>query len=649
MQNIIFSAQRGLQKKIQKLKPELARKIAAGEVIDRPHAVVRELLDNAIDSGAKNISLEIYSGGIEKIIVSDDGIGLSKEDLALCTQAHATSKIDSEVDLLKLQSMGFRGEALSSISAVSRLKIQSKQAQSKENHGWSLESEVGLEDTIEPSLIHQGTIVESQGIFANFPARRQFLKRPATEGMLCKQVFIEKALPFIDTNFTFSSDGDKKLFFPEVKNYKERFASALSLETSLSLFHEIKAKDTNEKPEWQFKLVIADPSLARSDKKQIHIFVNNRKIDEYSFVQAIEYGCQGYFPNGLKPLAALFLEISPALVDFNIHPAKKEARFKDSKPIHRAIHSNIQAFFRSFSFKAIHSETADTNKNNFHAFESFTKSSEQSPIFEDLNQVLQTNQYEFSKDFSKNAHEKRALPSYSEKAKQDFQNLANPYSNKSENFSRPLRDEIYYQNEIDSHKINQESYQSIKVRQKNKALPFHYFGILDSLFLLVEKENELYIIDQHAAHERILFNEFTEKKAESQNLLIPHRLSSFDEKDDFYLESIQEDLKNQGFEIQKNKDGNWEVLTVHNLWEGSIDELFYEILEKNTNAKDLLRNIAQSYACKKAIKDGSYIDDETAIQLIEKAFALDNPHCPHGRPIWTIISKEELFKRVKRS
>lgn len=610
----IFTAQRGYEKKIQKLKPELARKIAAGEVIDRPHAIVRELLDNAIDSGATTIVLEIFSGGIEKIIVRDDGIGLSKEDLAICTEPHATSKIDSEFDLLKLQSMGFRGEALSSIAAVSRLKIQSKQAHSKENHGWLLESEVGLEDRIEACQIHKGTIVESQGIFANFPARRQFLKGSATEARLSRQVFIEKSLPFIDTNFTFISDGEQKLFFPKVRSYKERFAQALNIETKLGLLHELSAKDTAQKAEWQFKLVIADPSLARTDKKHIYIFVNNRKIDEYSFVQAIEYGCQGFFPNGLKPIAALFLEISPALVDFNIHPAKKEARFKDSKAIHRAIHTNIQAFFRSLSFKTMH------------------KTNDKEQTFE---------QYELSKNFSQAQTFKPQEKQEKFRPLRDTIYKTNAFSIKTQNVE--TKDFEYTKADYDYH-----SNASFEENTDQEKRSFHFYGIFDSLFFLVEKDNALYIIDQHAAHERILFNEFIEKKVESQSLLFPFAIKNIDKKDDSYLESIQKALKEQGFDLEKTQEGSWELHSIHNLWEGNIEVLFDELLENNTKPQDLLRKIAQSYACKKAIKDGSFVDEQTAMQLIEKAFALDDPHCPHGRPIWTIISKEELFKRVKR-
>lgn len=628
----IFSAQRGIEKKIQKLKPELARKIAAGEVIDRPHAVVRELLDNAIDSGANNIRLEIFSGGIEKIIVKDNGIGLSKEDLALCAQPHATSKIGSELDLLKIQSMGFRGEALSSIAAVSRLKIQSKQKQTKENHAWCLESEVGLEDRIEPCLIHEGSIVEAQGLFANFPARRQFLKRPATEAALCRQVFIEKSLPFIDIHFSFFSDGEKKLDFPEAQSYKERFASALGLEKSLALLHELEGQDTAELPEWRFKLVIGDPSLARTDRKQIHIFTNNRKIDEYSFVQAIEYGCQGYFPNGLKPIAALFLEISPALVDFNIHPAKKEARFKDSTTIHRAIHTSINRFFRSFSFKAIQEDSLEREETK--------------------------HQYEFSNDFSIPTRDQHfSKPAYRGKESHFSPSFLGPRPSKDfeeENrssyaqASQPIK-----RSHIDSSFQNEQEFNRSATKknglEEKAAASFRYFGSYASLFLIAEKNEKLYIIDQHAAHERILFNQFMQKKAQSQNLLIPQLFTTKDKNEDSYLESIQNELGEQGFQIEKVAEGKWEIREIHELWEGDLEGLFSEILKNKTEPRDLLRKIAENYACKKAIKDGSYLDDASAIALITESFSLDDPHCPHGRPIWTIISKEELFSRVKRS
>ena len=192
---------------IRSLSPEVARKIAAGEVIDRPGAIIRELMDNAIDSGASKITVEIYQGGIEKIRVVDNGNGMTKEDLENCARPHATSKISTEVDLLNLSTLGFRGEALASIAAVCRLSIISG--------GYKMRASITEDHLIEPASELQGTIVQAEGLFENFPARRVFLKRPASEGTICKSVFIEKCLAYPQIAFRFVSDGQIKLDLPE--------------------------------------------------------------------------------------------------------------------------------------------------------------------------------------------------------------------------------------------------------------------------------------------------------------------------------------------------------------------------------------------------------------------------------------------------
>ena len=207
-----------LENPVRTLNAEVARKIAAGEVIDRPNAVVRELIDNAIDSGASQITVEITGGGIEKIRVIDDGCGMTKDDLQNCARPHATSKISTEVDLMNLSTLGFRGEALASIAAVARLSITSG--------GFKMRASITEDHILEPVAPTKGTIVQSEGLFENFPARRQFLKRAATEGVMCKNTFIEKAMARADIAFRFVSDGETKIDLPAGQSLKERFLMA---------------------------------------------------------------------------------------------------------------------------------------------------------------------------------------------------------------------------------------------------------------------------------------------------------------------------------------------------------------------------------------------------------------------------------------
>ena len=204
---------------VRTLNAEVARKIAAGEVIDRPNAIVRELMDNAVDSGASEISVETFGGGIEKIRVIDNGCGMTRDDLENCARPHATSKISDETDLLRLTTLGFRGEALSSMAAVSRLEIISG--------GWKMNASVTEDHIITQAASAGGTIVQTSALFENFPARRQFLKRPASEGTLCRSTFEEKVLPRPDIAFNLTRDGEKKLSLPAGQTLTQRFVQAM--------------------------------------------------------------------------------------------------------------------------------------------------------------------------------------------------------------------------------------------------------------------------------------------------------------------------------------------------------------------------------------------------------------------------------------
>ena len=348
---------------VRQLSADVARKIAAGEVIDRPNAIVRELMDNAVDSGADSISVEISGGGIEKIRISDNGSGMTKEDLSACARPHATSKIVDTADLSNITTLGFRGEALASIAAVSRLSISSG--------NWRMKASI-LEDHIleQIPLVQngEGTIVMSEGLFENYPARRRFLKRPSSENMLCRETFVEKALPRPDIAFRLTTDNSLRLDLPKDVTLTERFVSALELNESTENFAELKACGGTE---WKFKLVIGEPTVYRSDRRQIFIYINGRRVQEFSLLQAIEYGCQGFFPNGTHPVAALFAEVDPSTVDFNIHPAKKEVRFRDSSALHHGVSSTVKEYFRSYGIKnsQIFEDKDNEEQNNVPGFD----------------------------------------------------------------------------------------------------------------------------------------------------------------------------------------------------------------------------------------------------------------------------------------
>ncbi len=633
------------QKRVRLLDAEVARKIAAGEVIDRPNAIIRELMDNAVDSGATKIDVEIEGGGIEKIRVVDNGCGMSKEDLMQCARPHATSKISTETDLLHLSTLGFRGEALSSMAAVSRLEIISG--------GNKMNASVTEDHLITPTSKTEGTIVQTKGLFENFPARRQFLKRPASEGIMCRGTFEEKVLPRPDIAFTFTSEGEEKLNLPAGQTLKERFVQVNQYFENEELFYEITVEKPSDK--FSFTLIIGEPSVTRSSRKDISIYVNGRKIQEYSLIQAIVYGTQGYFPNGSFPVACLFVQIDSSLVDFNIHPAKREARFKDINSLHHEVSTATRNFFRQYTVKTMLAENeAPAMDNSSIAQLAFnTDISETNKIsafetpdlyFEEKNSVVSKYTIKSPADTSVSYVDvKRSSGIFSS---------SSPSGNRTKFFgeSSPLSKEPRenFMPEV-SYKPNFIPDNSAKSNIEKKEDGFHFVGCTMGTFLIAEKNGILYIIDQHAAHERMLYDRLMAEAKEKQNLLVPYTIQTDSEADDKYIEAIKDKLKETGFECKNCGNGRWEFSTVPARWKGKEEDLKKDVLDRRVNPADIMNSVIASTACRTAVMDGTVLDNQTAAEIARGALELPDPHCPHGRPVFTTITRTQLFSLVKRT
>ena len=613
---------------VRTLNPEVARKIAAGEVIDRPNAIIRELMDNSIDAGAKSITVEITGGGIEKIRIIDDGSGMTEDDLKNCARPHATSKIQTEVDLMNLSTLGFRGEALASIAAVARLSIQSG--------GYKMRASITEDHIIEAAAPLKGTIVQSEGLFENFPARRQFLKRPATEGIMCRNTFIEKALARPDIAFRFVSDGETKLDLPARQSLKERFVMANSYSEGSELFYEFSQTSGGENPEWSFTVVIGEPAVSRSNKKEIFIFANGRRIQEYSLVQAVEYGGQGFFPNGTYPVAAVFVQVRPDLIDFNIHPAKREARFADISALHHGLSSSIRNFFQQYTYSNFQEDKAadDVRENEFE--------------FTPAHQQQETSLYE--KHISYKPSETKA------QSLSDFRSKYLGIKGSGTGSAGTGTGSAGAGKGSFSSSTRSLAAEALAAAKASNPVPLteqkiRYIGPCLGTFLLVEKNSNLYIIDQHAAHERILFDRLMNSQGDAsrQPLLIPYKIKTESKSQDNQLEKLKPELNRIGFETEHTADGLWEIKTIPDRWTGTEYDLRTLLFVKQVEPKEIIRSIAAMTACKAAVKDGYVLDDITASRLAEEAFTLDDPHCPHGRPIYTVISRERLFELVKRT
>ena len=320
---------------IKVLDDQVADRIAAGEVIERPFSIVRELIDNALDAGADEVAVELDSGGLGQIAVRDNGRGIARADLDRVALRHATSKISDERDLQRVTTLGFRGEALASIAACARLQVVSR---TRAEAGAGRLVADGRERRITGTAAAAGTRVQVTRLFADLPARRRFLRRPGTETTLCRRVVLEKALAHPQVTFRLAVDGSPDTVLAAA-DLRQRVAEVLGSRVAPGdLLHAHRRF-----ADFGVTVVGARPELARRDRSHLMVFVNRRRIREYGLAQAVEYGYGAVLPGGRHPVACLFVDIAPHLVDFNVHPAKREARFRNLAPLHQAVVRVVQA------------------------------------------------------------------------------------------------------------------------------------------------------------------------------------------------------------------------------------------------------------------------------------------------------------------
>ena len=569
-----MSVTRPQSRRIRILRDEVSRKIAAGEVIDRPFSIVRELLDNAIDAGALAIDVYLEAGGLGRVRVVDDGAGMDPEDLALCWQPHATSKIETEDDLLRVSSLGFRGEALSSIAVCSRLEVVS--CPGGNEPAQRLEVRGGRRVSMEACRGRKGTVVDVTELFFNYPARKKFLRSVSAESGLCRSVFIDRAVAHPGIAFRLFSDNEMKLSLP-VAEALDRIALAYGQLLDARLLRNARGETAT----FTVTMIAGLPPLRRRDRKLLQCFVNGRRVSEFSLMQAAEYGYAGHMPGGWHPVAFVFVTIDPDLIDFNIHPAKKEVRFRNLPEVHKAVVDAARHLLASEpglpASAPVPAHVRDAVLPTIHAFHPPVHAAPGSP-----------------------------LP----------QPRGFPQARAADPVPAPTADDIRFLGQV--------------------------FGV----FLVFELPGRILLLDQHAAHERIIFERLGARALALQEMLFP---LCFDvsEDEEVRILGAAEELEGMGIAVRRTGARAFELTALSPDFQTLGEERLVELV-RGVGGEQWKYSLRASAACRMAIKEGDRVDPLMAHELCAGALELPVPRCPHGRPIWHELSEETLLRMVDR-
>lgn len=570
-------------------------KIAAGEVIERPANVVKELVENSIDAGANKIVIEVKNGGKTFIKITDNGKGINQEDMAISLERHATSKIRKVEDLEKTYTMGFRGEALASISAISTLTMQSK---TKEKlTGTKLVAKAGNIIEAKECGMQVGTTISVENLFFNTPVRYKFLKQDATEFRYIKDWVQKVAIANPNISFRLLNDGKSVFFTNGNGNILDIIYLMYGKEIKENLL-EVNYESDNIKVTG----VIGNTMISRNNRKEQILFLNKRNIKNNVLINSADQAFKGGVGIGKYGFYILNLDMPADFYDVNVHPTKMEVRFKDEDKIYKVLYHAIKSTMLKFEFLG-------NNENEEH------------------NEEYIQNELDFLTN------------EFSEKKKSNF---INEYSN-----------EKTFKNEIE----NLNSKNELRKREESRTIKYKYLGILFRTFIVIEVENELFLIDQHAAHERVLYEKIKEnyKQKVSQNsqmMLMPEVINLTHREMEF-VKNNMELLINTGFDIELFGENSIKINGIPDLeYKAKTQNIFMDILDEmltneRTSIKDVEERFIATVACKAAVKANMDLSKPEVGNLIQSLLSLNNPYtCPHGRPTTIKISKDFIKNKL---
>lgn len=635
--------------KIIELPEVLANQIAAGEVIERPASVVKELVENSIDAGSSQITIEIEESGLKKIQVTDNGEGIAQEDVALSLHRHATSKIKSQADLFRIRTLGFRGEAIPSIASISHFTV--KTATADENYGTLLIAKGGEIEKQEPISTPVGTKITVENLFYNTPARLKYMKSLQSELAHIVDVVNRLSLAHPEIAFTLINDGRQMTTTSGTGDLRQAIAGIYGLNTAKKMI-EISNADLD----FEVSGYISLPELTRANRNYITILINGRYIKNFLLNRAILDGYGSKLMVGRFPIAVIDIQIDPYLADVNVHPTKQEVRISKEKELMTLISSAIAESLRAQDLIP-------------DALENLAKSSTRGmPKPEQTSLPLKQSNLYYDKerhDFfvKSDTVEEQPVQQFNEvdtPVKEVDKQSSVKYAQRSTqgNLADGEHDDLDFKNKSKINKL----LENLDGEESSTFPELDYFGQMHGTYLFAQGNGGLYIIDQHAAQERVKYEYYRDKigdvDASLQQLLMPY-LFEFSGADFIKLQEKMELLNQVGINLEPYGNNTF-ILREHPIWmkEEEIESAVYEmcdmlLLTNEVSVKKYRAELAIMMSCKRSIKANHTLDDYSARQLLVQLSQCKNPYnCPHGRPVLVNFTKsdmEKMFRRIQEN
>ncbi|MBS5969359.1 MAG: DNA mismatch repair endonuclease MutL [Clostridium perfringens] len=668
--------------RINILNADTANKIAAGEVVERPSSVVKELVENSLDAGAKNITIEIQNGGESLIKIIDDGSGVHPEDVEKAFNPHATSKIKDTYDIFSINTLGFRGEALPSIASIARVDFKSKTEDF--DMGKELIISGGEKESLTDCSMNRGTQIEVRDLFFNVPARKKFLKTTARESALINDLVNRISLANPDVSFKLFNNNKKILNTYGNGKLIDVIRTIYGKSTAENLIYFEDHKDTASV--YGF---IGNDTLARASRNNQSLFVNKRYVKNRSLTVAVENAFRSFNVTGKFPFFVLFIDTYPELIDVNIHPTKSEIKFKDERFIFKVVFDAVHSAMREYvkdtftipeeeekKFEALKEEVIQESLDKEISTLEKLKENINYKVSEDKKKE-ETYSYNPSKDYETKTEVNMPVDFLSKENQDEFSKLNSSLENndfKEGSTKREISyDPIFIKNElkdkvsetdsleIRDYKCNKNEYgNSVEeiIYREAKFPKLRVIGQFNKTYILAEYDSTLYLIDQHAAHEKILFEKYSsdiaKKKVEIQPLMIP-LVVTLPTEDYLYYDENKEIFEKAGFKISDFGDNSIRIEEVpYFLDKLNPTELITSMINNlkkmgTGETVEVKYNKIASMSCRAAVKANDVLSILEMENLLEDLRYINDPfHCPHGRPTIIKFTSYELDKKFKR-